>query len=241
LVVWNVGERLYRVRIDDRVQGTGEEPKQVEWSYVPEDARQRHGLAAARIRELGGEIDGRFGRELHAPRTTGWRTVVYLSKDWRGTDGDIAFLAGLHNLSDLYLVQAKVGDDAMRHVGELRHLEALFLEETQVTNDGLAYLDALTNLTYCRLEGPAGGRHFTDEAIVHLKSLPRLSTLTLYGSGFTDYALAQLKDFPRLRELVLVDCDVTRKARDDLRRAKPALRGGSVPAQMLLHRKPHTY
>ncbi len=97
----------------------------------------------------------------------------------------------------------------MQAVGRLRELESLYLVETKATDAGLAHLGGLEQLVYLRLEGTAGGRQFTDKGLEHLRNLPKLQKLTLYGDGFTDQGLAALGGLSKLRLLFLLNARMT--------------------------------
>jgi hypothetical protein len=84
-------------------------------------------------------------------------------------------------------------------------LQGFGLKYTAVTDDGLALLAILPNLTHLAL---AGGR-ITAKGLAHLKALPKLEELHLCGPEFGDAALEPLKDLPNLRVLVLDHSKVT--------------------------------
>ena len=85
-------------------------------------------------------------------------------------------------------------------------LERLWLDHTQITDNGLAHLVQLTNLQSLSLYGTA----VTDEGLVHLKGLTNLKDLSLYDTQVTDVGLAALKD------LELVDFSIPSAAKTDL-------------------------
>lgn len=93
--------------------------------------------------------------------------------------------------------------DLNQLVGELQDVQALrFLdlsENRNVTNDGLARLKALPQLTGLNLSSCS----ITNTGLAHLKSLPRLSRLILsYCSRLSDPAL---KTIESMRHLTFVD------------------------------------
>ena len=111
----------------------------------------------------------------------------------------------------------------METIGQLPQLETLCLVETKATDQGLAWLKSLTNLVYCRIEGSAEGKEFTDLGLVPISGLPRLEKLALYGSGFTDEGLAHLRSIRPLRELNLLDTKVTKEGLSDLKKTKRSI------------------
>jgi hypothetical protein len=239
LVAWNMGGLLHRVRIEPRK--TEADGLAALYPFVPAAVRQRHHQAVKAIRGLGGSVDTRWGRrrptvdELRSkpegwplrfsisPRDAAakhpdyeWRTIVYLSQDWKGTVADIARLGELYNLRELLLVRAGVSDIGLIEIGQIKTLESLWLVETSVTSAGLKELAGLENLAYLRLQAAADGPHFDDHGLGLLGELPNLHQLTLYGPGFTDGALSHLQGFAGLRMLWLLDTSITQTAMKQL-------------------------
>ena len=71
----------------------------------------------------------------------------------------------------------------------LTNLSLLRLDNTRVTNAGLAHLKGLTNLSLLDLNGT----QVTDAGLAHLKGLTNLSDLDLSGTQVTDAGLVHLK------------------------------------------------
>jgi eukaryotic-like serine/threonine-protein kinase len=82
---------------------------------------------------------------------------------------------------------------------ELFTLTFVNLENSKVTDAGLAHLKDLTGLIYLNLSSTA----LTDAGLEHLKSLRSLTTLNLYETKVTDAGLAHLKELKGLTSLVL--------------------------------------
>ena len=94
------------------------------------------------------------------------------------------------NVAWLDLGRTDVGDDALEVVSELPHLTRLYLQQTQVTDDGLANLEGLEYLEYLNLYGTSVG----DGALEHLYDLPALSSVYLWQTEVSDSAVAALQE-----------------------------------------------
>lgn len=74
-----------------------------------------------------------------------------------------------------------------------------------VTDAGLVHLKNLPQLQLLALYGS----HITDAGLVHLKDLPQLQTLSLDGTHITDVGLVHLQDLHQLKRLELSRTQVT--------------------------------
>jgi hypothetical protein len=78
----------------------------------------------------------------------------------------------------------------------LPRLSILYLDGSELTEDGLNNLSGATNLQFLSLNGVA----LSVNALPYLKAIPRLSNLELTGCGFLDEEVAGLtKQRPNLR------------------------------------------
>lgn len=120
----------------------------------------------------------------------------------------VAFFVGLS------VVVGGCGKKSQKDAGpDAPVLEALALYNPRPT------LDEQGRVVELKLEGP----HVDDKALVHVKSLLELKTLSLYGSSVTDGGLANLTEARRLEALGLGKTAVTRSGLGHLERL-PALR-----------------
>jgi len=149
-----------------------------------------------------------------------------LSQCKRIKGSGFAGLTQLKRLSELYLSETLLRDEALDYIGQLRglrflgldgtpvgdrgcallgrhaerlhKLEGLYLWETRVTDAGCAHLKKLTSLKELNLDSTQVG----DEGCAHLKELPRLRQLSLGGTKAGDPGMVHLSE---LRSLVILD------------------------------------
>jgi Leucine-rich repeat (LRR) protein len=117
----------------------------------------------------------------------------------------------------------QVSDAGLAQLQALPNLERLILEGPQLTDAGLAHLRALPMLGFLALEETRVG----DAGIEHLKQLPGLTDLALRGSRASDAGLAHLKSLPILRGLDLTQTLVSDAGMATLG-AMPNLKGLSL-------------
>ncbi len=223
MIAWNADDRLYQVSIDAAVP-PAQDPE-ILYPHIAAELRGKHHRAVTAIRELGGSVDARWGtsqRHFNS-RNLFWRTLVYLSEDWRGGDRGLTHLQDLQGPLELCLVRADVSDEGMSLIGTLAELILLELVETKVTDDGLRELSKLEKLIECRLEGTAGGNEFTDRGLTYFGGMKSLRTLTLYGAGFTDTGLRNFENPRNIYELHLYDTAFTGSGLAQLVRVKRGL------------------
>ncbi len=109
------------------------------------------------------------------------------------TDGAIVEIGHLTQLERLQLVQGFVSDGELAHLKGLTNLSNLLLGN--VSDAGLAHLKGLTELKGLKL----GGTQVTDAGLAHLKGLTKLEVLQLGAAQVTDAGLAHLKGLTKLR------------------------------------------
>lgn len=93
------------------------------------------------------------------------------------------------NIAWLDLGRSPVGDDLVEVIADLPHLTRLHLQQTSVTDAGLAHLGNLEFLEYLNLYGTA----VTDSGLVHLESLPALNSIYLWQTEVTDAGVTRLQ------------------------------------------------
>jgi len=133
------------------------------------------------------------------------------------TDASLKALAGLKNLSALYLFGSQVTDAGLKEVAAQKSLSTLSLYYTQVTDAGLKTLAGLKNLSALYL----GGTEVTDTGLKELARLKKLSVLFLDNTRVSDAGLKDLARLKNLSTLVLSGTQVTEAGTARLRKALP--------------------
>lgn len=98
-------------------------------------------------------------------------------------------LSGDHRVIKVYLHETKVMDDDLAQVAKLSKLQNLFLGKTPISDAGLAYLSTLTELKTLSLNST----HVTDAGLKNLSALTKLKTLNLQETQVTAAGMKRLK------------------------------------------------
>jgi len=152
---------------------------------------------------------------------TGLTELKTLSlKDLNITDAGMTHLSGLTRLEYLDLRNTSVGDAGIERVRSLIHLKSLFLN-WHCTNECLERIGSFQQLEVLELEGPIAESPMTDEGVAHLRMLPRLRSLTLWGPSFTDAAVRNIVALPKLAVLKLCATRITNAGKSAIQRALP--------------------
>lgn len=104
----------------------------------------------------------------------------------------------------MQLCNRKVGDEDLRHLRALPHLEVIGLENTQVTDQGLEYLRGLTLLENVDLTNTS----ITDAGLEVLAAIPTLEFIHVEGTRVTPEGIAKL-------QLALPKCEIVWDEDDD--------------------------
>jgi hypothetical protein len=127
---------MYRVHVDPQ----RDSPRDLAWLYpfLPAEQGERHHRAVTEIRRLGGEVDSvpLTTNARGVRRTKFWHTAVCLTDKWQGGDDGLRHLADLADIGDLILSRAKVTDDGLTTISELKSLQSLLPVETKATSAG---------------------------------------------------------------------------------------------------------
>lgn len=89
----------------------------------------------------------------------------------------------------LNLSRSTITDDGLQTVGQLPNLLKLRLDQTEVTDAGIAHLTNLKQLEYLNLYGTKVG----DGIVEHIKQLPNLKKLFLWQTNITEEAVSELR------------------------------------------------
>jgi hypothetical protein len=119
---------------------------------------------------------------------------TWFGRDWTNTPVEVGLLGRQYT------------DDDMLHVGALRSLYWLDLDDTSVTNSGLVHLHGLEGL---RMLGIVNSQYISDDGMVHLSKLHSLHALDLSSTPITDTGLQLLTDLESLQKLTLTETRIS--------------------------------
>jgi hypothetical protein len=108
-------------------------------------------------------------------------------------------------------------DEGLAQVAKLTNLTWLNLRGTKITDAGLVHLKGLTELTRLHLEKTEIG----DAGLPHLVGLTKLEYLNLYGTKVSDAGLDQLSQLKSLKRIYLWESAVTEEGAQKLREKLP--------------------
>jgi hypothetical protein len=161
--------------------------------------------------------------------------------DSKVTDDDLAKLAGLPGLEELYLSRTAIGDRGLAHIAKMKSLQRLDLFATLITDEGFAQLKDQTELVRLgvgdtQLTGDAAdtiGRMtkleqlyisrvpITDDAIGKLKNLKELKELDIFNAALSDKGLASIaENHPKLTRLGISGARITEASLASLEKLK---------------------
>ena len=123
------------------------------------------------------------------------------------------------------LQNTKITDAGLAHLKGLKTLAWLSLNGTKVGDAGLVHLKDLKQLEGLNLNDTKVG----DAGLVKLRGLKNLEYLSLGGPNVSDVGLAQLKRMKRLRDLDLSKTKVTDAGVKALQKALPKLKIAREP------------
>jgi hypothetical protein len=160
-------------------------------------------LAVDRIAELGGFVGydfeyGRDGARIKDATPAGWpwlrkivgdhyfQRVVRVHLDERAvTDADLKLIGKLRHTTSLDLNDTDISDDGMAMLSSLSRLQYLGLARTRVSDAGLQHVEGFRDLKLLILEDTAVG----DDGVRALTRLQRLEILVLSGTRKTEGVL----------------------------------------------------
>lgn len=117
-------------------------------------------------------------------------------------------------------VRDSFGDKELASLAPVANQIAIVeLGSSQVTDEGLKSLQAMTNLQKLYLENTK----ITDKGMDYLKGLPNLYYLNLYGTAVTDAGIQKLASLKNLKRLYLWKSKATGEGADKLKQAIPGL------------------
>src|SRR5262245_47332424 len=116
------------------------------------------------------------------------------------TDEVLAHLPNFPQLKRLFLNETQASDKGLAFVGRLPQLEQLCLWNARmVSDDGVAHLRGLARLKELKLSNSS----ITDVAMLHLSKIASIESLVMQDNAFTDPALEYAARLPRLKTLIV--------------------------------------
>ena len=130
------------------------------------------------------------------------------------SDSALQHLPSFPNLRVLLLSEGQASDDGLKFVGQLKHLEYLYMWDVHNVSDvGIRHLANLRKLKYLHLSTS----RITDESLAVFAGFRRLEGLSLQYNNFTDSGVMQLIGLSRLKSLwVCGDRDRRNAITDDV-------------------------
>jgi hypothetical protein len=120
------------------------------------------------------------------------------------TNNALATLATFAKLTHLHLPR-QINDHGLEGLSKSKSLIELDLSYSSITNDGLAFIQAMPQLETLYVNDTA----ISDNGLVHLKGHPGLKVLFLNGTKITDKGLEELVAVENLNHLELRDTTAT--------------------------------
>lgn len=134
------------------------------------------------------------------------------------TDADLddlkEHLQALPYLEAVHLDESNVTDAGMQHLAGLEHLESLSVYGFALGDEGAKHLSGLRNLRRLDLRWT----ELTDDGLSHLNKMSKLETIYIWSSLVTDSGVEQLATLPELRSLSLQSAPVTDEGLKHLKR-----------------------
>ena len=178
-------------------------------SVNPEQASDLSFLETLPPDTLTGLLLGRFYvyRAGHEPPEKTYPDLLQTDERPRVLIGDdqMAHVAHLDGLREVYLDHATIGDEGVAWLAELDSLQVISLVDTEITDASLALLAELPNLRRLNLTQT----NVTDIGVAYLASSESLEDITLDRTGVTDAGLAYLSQLDQLQRLSLNFTDIT--------------------------------
>lgn len=128
------------------------------------------------------------------------------------TDDCLKALSKMTSLKQLQLNYTRTGDNGIKELSDLNHLESLGLAGTIVTDRGTSHLANFETLKSLDV----GCTSITGSGLNNLSRLPNLTSLGLYGTKLVDRDLKVLSKFPKLDSLNLANTNITDAAIDEI-------------------------
>jgi Leucine Rich Repeat (LRR) protein len=134
------------------------------------------------------------------------------------TDEGLAHLRGLENLRGLHFVRCRIDGSGLRHVRHLP-LQFLNLNWTQLTDANVEHVGAMKHLESLVMQDTL----ITDRALFHVQGLTNLRELHVHNTSVSDVGLVYLQGLTKLKSLELHNTKVTKEGLAGLKQKIPGL------------------
>lgn len=131
---------------------------------------------------------------------------LVIEVDLKGTtvgDAELESLAGLRRVRSVLLNETAVTDAGMATVGKVATLQNVDIRGCTISNAGLEPLAELPALKALRLSGESGATSVDDDGMVHVAKMKNLKALLLDFLWISEDGLEQLAGLDKLEELYL--------------------------------------
>ena len=132
------------------------------------------------------------------------------------SDGGLKHLAGHDRFLSVSFANSRVTSDGCTFIATFSGLQICYLGGTKIDDDGIANLKGAT----CECLGLENTK-LTDAGLAYLKDLPRLNRILLNGTQVSDKGLVHLEQIKRLTLISLLGTKVTKKGVENLKKALP--------------------
>jgi hypothetical protein len=165
------------------------------WLVYERNIVRERTVAILAIQDLGGTLKfdrtqsfRNWVRQLLGDKTPGEVVEVNMQAA-KIRDADLAHVARMTKLKQLYLYNSPITDRGMTHLAGLKELKGLRLDGTQVTDFGLLHLANLQRLEHLDLYNT----QVTNDGMTHLAGLQKLRGLRVNKTRVTDQGVQELK------------------------------------------------
>jgi hypothetical protein len=165
--------------------------------FVPSNQYAKHTAAVDRIEQLGGKVYLGSARQqaFYVDGKLQDGTMLLLDENWKGTPKDAELFKDLYRLSAVYFVNAPVGDEELRQLYTIPTISDLFLIQTKVSEEAMLKYP-IDRLTRVILENKPDEMIFTDRLLESFAGRENIKVVYFSGPGFTDKSYEHLKKIP---------------------------------------------
>ncbi len=136
-------------------------------------------------------INGASDVRLFAVRSVGFEDPTPINNE------DVAKLAALPDIEELYLPGAQIDDEAAKSIAEMKKLRVLVIQNTGITDAGLEAISSLPELEELRMSSC----QISDAGCENLADMKSLTRLGLWNTDVSNGSTRHFAGLSHLREL----------------------------------------